>query len=394
MEPLHSRETQPQLQAILEGRTRLTIGLPRCNSGDERRFPLTPESVGMLVERGCQVLIEEGAAASLRYTDMRYQRHGAVITTRANAFRADIVIHLAPLSAIDAGLMRRGGVVMTLHAPEQQNVDAVFILMKMGITAIALDRIVDSHDQHPFFDILAEIDGRAAIACGTTIMLDPVIGKGVLLGGATGVVPCEVFIIGAGMAGRSAAKTAIGQGSIVRLFDNDIYRLRKAENELGSSVICSALNPHVLTNAMRSADIVLCTRTRPLITLDDSLIDVAKDGALFFDLVSTRGNSFSSLPAVDSCDDGAIRKYVQGGRRFCIVNPGARVARTTAMSLSNVFLSLFDEIKPIGDIASVLHVNIGMRHAVYTFRGRVVDPEIARQMGLRQVDIDLFLSMS
>ncbi|MCF0218174.1 MAG: hypothetical protein HUK14_00180 [Muribaculaceae bacterium] len=391
---LNFREPKEQLWALFERKSKITIGLPRCLSSNARLFPLTPESVGMLVEHGFRVLIEEKAAMPLRYPDTRYSHHGAEIVSRSEAFKADIVIHLAPVTSIEVGLMRRNSTLMTLRTPSGDDPAALAMLTKLNITALALNRVIDAHQQRPFHNILSEVDGYAAIVLGAALLSDPAAGKGILLGGALGVVPCEVLIIGGGIAGRTAARAALGQGAIVRLFDTDTYRLRMTQIELDKRVICSDLNPHVLTNAMRSADLVIATDTQTPITIDSSLVEVAKRGALFFDLNSARGDSFNSLPAIDACDGDAIRSAMLKEQRFCLTSPGSRVARTAAMTLSNALFALLDSIKRAGDISSLLHIHRGIRQGVYTYRGKVVDAELAHATGAQRIDLEILLSMS
>lgn len=205
-----------------------SIGLPACNNQSERRFPLTPEAVNMLVERGFRICIEQGAAACIHYTDNQYLRAGATVTDRDEALGCDIVIHLAPADTADIAKMRRGAMLLTLLHPEAQKPAAVKALLARHITAIAIDLVEDDKGHTPFADILAEIDGRASLAIASSLLADATRGKGILLGGIAGIIPCETTIIGSGIAACAAARSAMGLGATVKMFDNDVYRLRLA----------------------------------------------------------------------------------------------------------------------------------------------------------------------
>ncbi|MDE5929885.1 MAG: alanine dehydrogenase, partial [Muribaculaceae bacterium] len=130
------------------------------------------------------------------------------------------------------------------------------------INCIALDLIENSDSRKPFADILNEIDGRAALAIASSLLADSVHGKGILMGGVAGIVPCEVTVLGSGFDALAAARTAIGLGATVRMFDNDSYSLREADRMLGPAVITSAMHPRVLVSALRSADVVVAGANR------------------------------------------------------------------------------------------------------------------------------------
>ncbi len=127
--------------------------------------------------------------------------------------------------------------------------------MRRHVIVLDMGRITDERGSRPFADILREMDGRGAIAVASSLITDAVHGKGIILGGVTGVIPCEVETIGADMAACAAARSAIGLGATVRMFDNDVYRLRDALMQLGPGVTGSSLHPRVLESALRSADI-------------------------------------------------------------------------------------------------------------------------------------------
>ncbi len=288
-----------ELLAVATAARSISIGLPAAESMAERRFPLTPEAAGALVARGFRLRMQAGAATAIHYPDTAYTAQGVEIVERRDAMACDIVLHLPALSAADARMLRRGAMVMTLFHPARQDAAALRILLEKHVIALALDLVTDEGGHRPFADILHEIDGRAAIAMASSLLADSVHGKGILLGGISGVVPCEVTIVGSDLAARAAARSALGLGAMVRMFDNDVYSLREAVQELGPGVVSSALHPRVLAGALRSADIVVVTTTRPATVLDADAVAAMKRGVVCFDITDGTSPASPPLPRVD-----------------------------------------------------------------------------------------------
>ena len=382
--------------AIASHPRRLTLGLPAPGPSNpvERRFPLTPEAVEILVERGYTVKIERGASETIHYTDNRYSRHGAAVTDRASTLRCDIVIMLAPPTVGDIASMRRGAMLLTLMPhPEAFSPALVKALMNQGILSVAVNLIKDREGHTPFADILSEIDGRAAVAAAASMLADPHRGKGILLGGIAGIVPCEVMILGSGIAARAAALSALGLGAQVRMFDNDIYRLRSALHRLGPGVAGSAPHPHVIDNALRSADVIILSDPLPGLILGSDRVDLTKRGVIIFDLTSRPGATFPSLPTVDLTMASMTATHGETSRVACI-NAGAMVPRTVAMALSNTFITMLAELEACDGTSNALSLTPGLQCATLTFGGHAVNPDIARLAGTRPTDLALFIQLS
>lgn len=239
-------ETMEQPLSATAPGGRFTLGLPSGLGCGERRFPLTPEGAALLAEKGVDVKVEEGAGGAIHYTDAAYARAGAKIVTRAETLRADVVISLAALSPAEVSGMRRGSVLLTLGQSVMDNAGSAAAMLRRGVLTVAVERIEDRGSNRPIADILHEIDGCASMAIASALLTDPVHGKGILLGGVTGIVPCEVTVLGSGMGAIAAAHNALGLGATVRMFDNDLYSLRQAARVLRHEVIGSALHSHVL----------------------------------------------------------------------------------------------------------------------------------------------------
>lgn len=389
-------ERTPLEQPVMTATQRrsISIGLPANTNPADRRFPLTPEGAQMLVEQGFNVLMEEGAAASIHYTDESYRRLGVQTVSRSQALACNIVIYLSPLVPADIIAMRRGAMLLTVSIPTVWPAEAIRNLLHRSITAIDISLIADDRGNLPFADILAEIDGRAAMVRAASLLADSVHGKGILLGGVAGIVPCEVTIIGSGIAATAAARSALGSGAIVRMFDNDIYRLRQAERELGSGVITSALHPRVLRTALRTADVVVYTGVSPCREIDLDMADDMKRGVIVFDLTSDPGRAFPSLPTIDLAV--ALPRDISPDKPFraCYVNLGSSVARTVAMALSNTFSTMLRQILDCESPVNALRLLPGLQRAICTFMGKTVNRATSEKTGERCVDISLYLTLS
>lgn len=381
------------LKATAAGR-QATVGLPSSGGLLDHRFPLTPEGAGTLVARGLRVKMEHGAAAHIHYTDADYTRCGVEITDRAETLAADIVVYLPSLPSIDARRLKRGGLLLTFAHSTPSDVDVIKILLERHVIALALDEVTDISGRRPFADILREIDGRAAMAIASSLMADSIHGKGILLGGVAGINPCEVMIIGSDMAACAAALTAIGLGAIVRMFDNNVYRLREAQHFLGPGVTVSSLHPRVFENALRSADIVIAADNDRPVPVGADLVRIMKRGVICFDLTSEPGKVFPSMQVIDLALASPADNVFEGPVRLCYINAGSAVLRTVAMALSNTFGTMLDDILVCDGVANALRINKGLQTAAFTFLGKCVNRRIARLAGVRYVDINLLVQFS
>ncbi|MDE6490770.1 MAG: hypothetical protein K2L49_06390 [Muribaculaceae bacterium] len=386
---------QEQVCEVADCRRRLSLGLPAMR-GDSR-FPLTPEAAAMLVGKGVTVKIESGAALPIHYSDAAYQRRGAGIVSRVEALGCDIVLCTSVLDAGDIRLMRRGAMLLTMSHAVSSDAGIVSLLADRSVLALALDLIEDGHGNTPFADILDEISGRAAVTVASAMLADPIGGKGVLMGGVAGIVPCEITVIGSGIAASAAALAALGAGATVRMFDNDVYRLRDAVSALGGAVISSALHPHVLEGALRSADVVIVTPLHHGFVAESDMVGVMKRGVAVFDLRrSGSPGVFPSMQVVDMACDPVPGVGNEAGR-VCYMNVDSRVPRTVAMAMSNAVMTLVDDIlgcDGCDKVDSALKMLPGLRPSVITFLGKLVNREIGLALGLRSVDISLLISLS
>ncbi len=378
----------PQPAPTITRRRSFTIGLPASDS----LFAVTPEGAARLVDRGYRVKIEAGAADGIHYTDNQYILAGAAVVDRHEALGCDIVILPGRIGRPDVPHMRRGAMLLTLWHPSVADSSVLRQLLERSIITVALDLVRDDRGHTPFADILAEIDGRAAVALASSLLADAVTGKGILLGGIAGTNPCEVTILGSGIAARAAARSAAGLGATVRMFDDDIYSLRDALRELGTSVIGTALQPRGFANALHWADIVIVTPMKHPVKLDSDQIADMKRGLIAFDLTPDT-KSFPSMQPMDLSQGVAKGPIAMG--RVCYTNARTAVPRTTAMALSDTIITMLSELHTReGGVADALKLSPGLQKGVLTFLGHPVHKSVADAVKMRQVDITLFLHLT
>jgi alanine dehydrogenase len=247
----------------------------------------------------------------------------------------------------------------------------------------------------PVRNAISEIEGAAAISVASELLSNEDGGKGVLLGGVPGVSPTEVVIIGAGVAGATAARAAMALGASVRVFDSDIDKLRRLQRQVGAAVFTSVFQPHVLLNTFASADVVIGAMRY----IDDSVryvisedvIRRMKPKAVLIDLRINQGGCFETTCFLSPDHPSVYEK--DGVVHYCVSNLSSRVARTTAMALSNIFTPLMLQMGELGGATAMASVDLGFRSGFYMYGGKLVNHYVANYFNLPAHDISLFLSV-
>ena len=223
---------------ILPKKKRLFIGIPKENSFQENRVALTPEAVSVLVNNGHEVVVEHNAGEGSFYFDTDYSEAGArIVYDKAELYKATAIIKSAPISEEETQWLQPNQVIISpVHMPYLSKT-VLEALMQKKIIAIAFETIKDDSGNYPIVRSMSEIAGSSAILTAAKYLSNVHRGKGILLGGISGVPPAKVLIIGAGIVGEFAARTALGLGASVKIFDNSIYRLMRLQNNVGPSPV-------------------------------------------------------------------------------------------------------------------------------------------------------------
>jgi len=325
---------EEQLETTVRNR-KITIGIPCDTKDDEKRVALTPESVNLLVESDNEVIIQKGAGLGANYTDKDYSENGAIISdSPARVYSADAVIKVAPFTEKQTDYLKGNQVVMSYLNVLKLNEETLGKLIRKKVTAIAFEKIRDGNGVMPVVESMSEIAGITSLLVASEYLSNMHGGKGVMLGGITGVTPTEVLILGANTAGEYAARAALGLGSTVKIFDSSLDRLRKFQNLLGQRLQTSVFHPQVLRKALKSADVLIgaieLEDLRPWYYITEDMIRSMKKGAVVIDLSIDRGGCIETTEC-RALKDPVYEKH--GIVHFSAWNLQSRVARTARRPL-------------------------------------------------------------
>lgn len=383
------------LQKVEMQKVSMVVGIPKENQDAEKRLALTPETVSLLVSAGYRVLLEAGAGLTIHYSDRYYAESGAeIMQTAEEVFQADLILKIMPPTLQEVGMMRPKTTVFSFLYLHKLSTPLLELMSEKRINALAYELLTDSTGISPFVTSISEIEGVSSITLAAELLSNAHGGKGILLGGVPGISPTEVVIIGAGVAGTMAARAALSLGASVKVFDNDIVKLRSIRHELGSPVFTSTLQPNVLKNVFRSADVVIgamqyINKTH-FYRISDDLIREMKKGSLIIDLRMAQGGCFETT--MEAClPDHPVVFEKFGVLHFCEMSLSSRVARTASIALSNIFLSMFTAMGDCGGIAHFARFDRGFASGFYMYAGKMVNSYVANHFNFPVSDIGLFL---
>ncbi|MGH2756624.1 MAG: alanine dehydrogenase, partial [Actinomycetota bacterium] len=236
----------------------MKVGVPRELKDNEYRVAITPAGVRELVVLGHSALIETGAGAGSSIPNEEYERAGATIVTDADAVFADSDMVLKVKEPIEEEFdrLRDGLILFTyLHLAADERVTRA--LMASGTTAIAYETVELADGSLPLLAPMSEVAGRMAPQVGATLLEREHGGRGVLLGGVSGVRPGKVVVIGAGMAGMNAAWIAQGMEAEVIVLDKNINKLRDIDRIHQGKILTLASNRLSVEETVTAADLVI-----------------------------------------------------------------------------------------------------------------------------------------
>ena len=239
---------------------------------------------------------------------------------------------------------------------------------------------------------MSEISGITSLLIASEYLSNLHGGKGVMLGGITGVTPTEVVILGANTAGESAARAALGLGSTVKIFDSSLYRLRRFQIILGQRLQTSVFHPQVLKKALKSADVLIGAMEledlNPGIHVTEDMVKSMKKGSVIIDLSSTGG-----CIETTECRIHRDPVYEKAGiKHFSGWNLPSRVARTASIALSNIFTPLLQSMADAGGMNQLLKYDQGVRNGAYLYNGILTNETLGQKFGIISKDLDLLIS--
>ena len=372
----------------------LFIGIPRESWKYENRVGLTPEAVELLVNNGHEVRIESKAGEKASYSDTDYSECGGLIVDDPReVYQSEIILKLAPLTEEESKYLKGNQVIISSLHVASQNEIYFRELIRKKITGIAYESIKDKYDRFPVVRSMSEIAGITSILLASEYLSNVHQGKGVMLGGITGITPAEVIILGAGTAAEFATRAALGLGASVKIFDNSLHKLRRLQNYIGQRLHTSIFHPRVLEKALKSADVVIgaihIVDEGPRYYITEDMVKEMKKGSVIVDISIDQGGCIETSECLDHNNPIVVK---HGIIHYAVSNIPARVARTASIALSNVFTPILLNIGDSGGLQNHLREDSGLRKGVYVYNGILTNRYIGSRLGIMSRDIDLLLA--
>ncbi|NCC73953.1 MAG: alanine dehydrogenase [Sphingobacteriia bacterium] len=394
---LHVKEKlmpQEETLEVTKSAKKLVIGLPLESLFQENRISLIPDAVKTLVKAGHEVILQHNAGLAARFPDREYAESGAIITENAReVFQADVVLKVAPLSDVEIEYLRgRQFLLSALHLNAQTK-DYFQKLTQKKMSAIAFEYIKDKTNAFPVVRSISEIAGTASIQIAAEYLAHPEFGNGQMLGGFTGIAPSEVVIIGAGTVGEYAARMAYGMGASVKVFDNNVYKLRKLKSEVNQGMFTSTIQTAELQKALANADVLICavhsTHHRSPVLVTEEMVMTMKEGSVIVDVSIDQGGCVETSK-ITNHQNPVFRLH--GVTHYCVPNIASRVPTTASMALSNFFAPMLIRAGHLGGIDKLLSMDYYFRQGVYVYNGILSNKIIGEYFGLPFQDIDLLMA--
>lgn len=372
----------------------LQVGIPRESSFQENRVSLTPDSVGLLVANGHSIIIEKDAGAASNFTDKQYSDKGADIAySKEEVFKADFILKIEPPTKSELDMMQSGQILISAVQMSTQSSGYFKTLNKKSIAAFGFEFIKDNQDKFPIVRSMSEIAGNTSLLIASEYLSNINNGKGLMLGGISGLIPTSVVVIGAGTVGEYACRTALGLGASVIVFDNSISKLRRLQNNINQRISTSSIQPKALLKALKRADVVISALQVgdgkvPCIVSENMVMDMKK-GAVVIDVSIDQGGSFETSEITTHKKPIFIKHDVI---HYCVPNIASRVSRTASMAISNILTPILLVIAEEGGLEHTIRKHEYLRNGVYTFNGSVTNEVLSNNFNLPFKDLDLIMS--
>lgn len=385
---------QEAMAEVRKQKKQLFIGIPKETSFQENRIPLIPDSVGLLVNHGHEIIIEAGTGKASSIQDSDFSEAGArIVYSPEEVYQADIVLKVAPPSRQELDLIKPRQTLISILQMSMQNNEYIQQLCSKRITAIGYEFIQDDNGVYPIIQAMSEIVGSSSILVAAEYLSNAFSGRGELLGGVAGIAPSEVIIIGAGTVGEYAARTALGLGAMVKVFDNSSQKLRRLQNHIGRRIYTSTIVPSLLLKELRTADVVIgairSSEGRTPIVVTEDMVSEMKVGSVIVDVSIDQGGCFETSE-ITNHSQPVFRKY--GVVHYCVPNIASRVSRTASSALSNIFTPILVSMGEEGGVEDMLYKDKSVRRGVYIYKGSITNRYISDVCKVPYKDLDLLMS--
>jgi alanine dehydrogenase len=389
-----SYETLEETLDVKPKGAQLHIGIPKEVAFQENRIALTPDAVSVLVSNGHQVTIEHNAGEAAHFADRDYSEAGAkIVYNREDVYKAPILVKSAPVIEEELPLLQHNQMIIS---PIHLSVLKAELLQKMmdkKITAISFENLKDDSGSYPIVRSMSEIAGSAVMLIAAQYLSSSNHGKGVLLGGISGIAPTKVIIIGAGIVGEYAARAALALGASVKVFDNSVYRLKRLQNNIGHRLWTSVIEPRLLAKQLKTCEVAvgaLSSQTgRTPVVVTEEMVSSMRTGSVIIDVSIDRGGCFETSE-ITTHENPVYKKY--GVIHYCVPNIPSGFARTASQAISNVLMPLLLEAGEDGGFERMVWHQIHLRSGIYMFKGALTNFYLSERFNLKYTDLNLLIA--
>jgi alanine dehydrogenase len=389
-----SYETLEETLDIKPRGAQLHIGMPKETAFQENRIALTPDAVAVLVHNGHEVVIEHNAGEGAHFKDKDYSEAGArIVYEKAEVYRAPILVKSAPVIEEDIPFLQQNQIVISPIHLSALKAELLEKMMQKRITAISFENLKDDSGTYPIVRCMSEIAGSAVMLIAGQYLSSSNHGKGVLLGGISGIPPTKVIILGAGIVGEYAAKAALALGASVKVFDNSVYRLKRLQNNIGFRVYTSVIEPKILSKQLKTCEVAvgaLSSQTgRTPIVVTEEMVSNMRPGSVIIDVSIDRGGCFETSD-ITSHEKPIFMKY--GVIHYCVPNIPSGFARTASQAISNVIMPLLLEAAEEGGFEKLIWHKLNLRSGIYLFKGSLTNFYLSERFHLKYTDLNLLIA--
>ncbi len=360
----------------------MRIGVPRETKDQEFRVGMTPDGVRMLVDRGHELLVEQGAGLGSGFADEAYQQGGARLVDAEEVFAApELIVKVKEPNPSEVARLREGQILFTyLHLAASAAVTEA--LRRAGVVGIAYETIRHSDGTFPVLAPMSEVAGRLAAQIGVTLLQKNQGGKGLLVGGVPGVPRGVVTVIGAGVVGINAVRVAHALGAEVNVLDVDLRRLAYLYDIFRSELNTLYSNPANLRRAVLASDLVIGAvyvhgRRAPTL-VSEAMVKEMEPGSVVVDVDVDQGGCIETIhPTSHSEPIYTVHDVIHYG----VANMPGAVPRTSTFALTNTTLPYVEKIAERG-LVEALRDDPALALGVNLWRGELVCEGVAASLGM------------
>ncbi|MBS1738680.1 MAG: alanine dehydrogenase [Bacteroidetes bacterium] len=392
--PSFTYETLEETLDIKPKGVELQIGIPKETSFQENRIALTPEAIRVLVSNGHKVVIERGAGEGASYSNNDYSEAGAKIADhKKEVFECGILVKSAPVCEMELDLLKPNQFIISpIHFTTVKR-EVLEKMMEKKITALSFENLKDDSGNNPIVRSMSEIAGSAVMLIAGQYLSNANNGKGILVGGISGIPPTKVIIIGAGIVGEQTTRTAMAMGASVKVFDNSIYRLKRLQNNVGMRVFTSVIEPGILSKQLKTCDVAVGALSanggRTPLVVTEEMVSRMRPGSVIVDVSIDHGGCFETSHITTHASP-VFKKY--DVIHYCVPNIPSGFARTASQAISNVLMPLMLEMADEGGFENLVWYKMNTRSGIYLFKGSLTNFYLSERFDLKFTDLNLLIA--